>query len=271
MSLLPPPSGSLSVPAPYGVPLAVPAGDAQPVSTSSGEDALWRRWREAGDLQAREALAQHYAAYARALAAKCYARRVHNEFEFDEYFHFAVVGMLEALERYEPDRGAMFKTFATPRIHGAILNGLERLSERQQQIALRQRMARERLDSLKAEDEQQNAGASLLQELGDIGVAVALGFLLEGTGMLVAPEQQLPDNAYAALEMHQTRERLWQLVEQLTERESQVIWRHYRQQQPFEQIASDLKLTPGRISQLHRQGLERLHKLLKAARLDVAW
>jgi RNA polymerase sigma factor for flagellar operon FliA len=269
LSFAPPSSPNFSALAPYGLAAVHASGGGADATAGGGEELLWRRWRDEGDLQAREELAQRYVAYARALAAKCYSRRVHNEFEFDEYFHFAVVGMMEALERYEPGRGALFKTFCTPRINGAILNGLDGLSERQQQIGLQQRLARERLESLKA-DAQQDPGQKLLQELGDIGVAVALGFLLEGTGMLVASDQTLPDNAYAQIELRQTRERLWQMVEALTEREAQVIRRHYLQQQAFEEIAVALKLTRGRVSQLHKQGLERLRKLLAAANFDVA-
>jgi RNA polymerase sigma factor for flagellar operon FliA len=193
---------------------------------------------------------------------------MHDEFQFDEYFHFAVVGMMEALERYAPDRGAQFKTFATPRINGAILNGLERLSEKQQQIGLQRRLARERLESLKEQDGQ-DPGRQLLQQLGDIGVGIALGFLLEGTGMMCSGDDALPDNAYSHIELRQLRERLWQLVERLTEREKQVIRRHYLQQQGFEEIAAILQLTRGRVSQLHRQGLDRIRRLMDYAKLDV--
>jgi RNA polymerase sigma factor FliA len=260
---------------PYGSSgFASPAG---PVASPGAVDALeerelWERWHEARDPGARALLADRYLPYARALAAKCYARRAHNEFEFNEYLHFAVVGMMESLDRYMPDRGAQFKTFATPRINGAILNGLDGLSERQQQIGLRRRLARERIESLKTESGTLDRGHRLLQDLGDIGIGLALGFLLEGTGMLVDADDQLPDNAYAHIELRQLRERIWQLVKQLTEREAQVIHRHYFQRQNFEEIATDLVLTKGRISQLHRQGLVRIRRLAEASgNCNVVW
>lgn len=256
---------------PYGLASERPPSGSGAETVGGEEAALWQRWRAGRDEAARDLLATKYLSYARALAAKCYSRRVHNEFEFDEYFHFAVVGMMEALDRYDPDRGALFKTYATTRINGAILNGLNGLSERQQQIGLQHRLARERVESLKADEAGRDAGQVLLQQLGDIGVGVALGFLLEGTGMLMGAEDGLPDNAYSHIELRQLRDRLWQMVEQLTEREAQVIRRHYLQQQPFDEIATALSLTRGRISQLHRQGLERMRKLLDAARCDVAW
>jgi RNA polymerase sigma factor for flagellar operon FliA len=230
----------------------------------ASEDDLWERWTRQRDWSARAMLAERYLPYARALAARCFARRGHSEFEFNEYLHYAVIGMMESLDRYSVDRGAQFTTFAMTRINGAILNGLERLSERQQQIGFRRRLDRERLESLKA-DGVSSHGQQLLKELSDIGLGLALGFLLEGTGMVLDPADQLPDNAYSQVELRQLREEIWRIVEQLTERETQVIQRHYLQQQSFDDIAKALQLTNGRISQLHTQGLKRLRKLLEAS------
>ena len=125
-------------------------------------------------------------------------------------------------------------------------------------------MRRERVDSL-AEDPNRDAGHRLLQELGEIGIGLALGFILEGTGMVAGANDSLPDNAYSNIEMKQLRQQVWQLVEQLTQREGQVIRRHYLQEQSFDEIGTALQLTKGRISQLHRQGLERLHKLMQGS------
>lgn len=236
------------------------------------EARLWKLWK-AGEASARSSLVELYVPYTRALAARSYARRVHNSFEFNEYFHFAVIGMMEALDRFSPDRGVQFKTFATLRIQGAILNGLEKLSEQQQQVALRQRLAGERAESLAAEKQLQR-GDQLLHDLGEIGVGLALGFILEGTGMVMSPEQSMPDNAYANLEAQQLRGQLWQLVNQITEREAQVVRMHYQQQHTFEEISMALRLTKGRVSQLHRQALERLRRLWASAssskKIDVA-
>ncbi|GAB7541620.1 sigma-70 family RNA polymerase sigma factor [Cupriavidus sp. 8B] len=230
------------------------------------------RLRTRGDDAARELLSAHYLPYARAQAAKLYARRTHDGFEFDEYLQFAVVGLMESLERYSPDHGAQFKTFATPRIIGAMLNGLERLSERQQQIGLRRRLAAERTASLAAGALSEGNAQRLLRELGDIGVGVALGILLEGTGMLVDHDEGLPDNAYSRVELRQLRLQIWRLVENLTPRERDVIRLHYQQLKPFEEIAIELQLTRGRVSQLHQQGLKRLHSLtVRGGRCDIAY
>ena len=264
---------------PYGRPAAAPpVRAAEPAALARGADAaddeaaLWRRWIDGADGEARTALAHRYVAYARAVAAKMYGRRRNDEIEFDEYRQLAMVGLLESIDRYMPDRGARFTTFAMPRIRGAILNGLEHLTERQQQIAFRRRVLAERTGSLVSESFSPDPTRRLLAELEAIGVGVALGFLLEGTGMVVDPGRGLPDGAYAQVELRQVHEQLWGMVERLTDREREIIELHYRRLRRFEEIAEMLHLSKGRISQLHRQAIMRLRDLIsKAERCDVAY
>ena len=52
-----------------------------------------------------------------------------NSVAFADYFQYACVGLVEAVDRFEPDRPVLFETFATYRIRGAVLNGLAKESE----------------------------------------------------------------------------------------------------------------------------------------------
>jgi len=228
-----------------------------------GEAGLWERWRRDGDAAARDAIARHYVAYSRALAARIYARRVQNEFDFEEYAQLATVGLMESVDRFDPERGVQFKSYATHRIVGAILSGLTTLSERQQQIQLRRRIAHERVESLREAVGDAASPEDQLRALAEIGVGLALGLILEGTGMIQDGQGAAPDNTYARLELRQFREGVAQALDQLTDREREVIRRHYLQGIAFGDIARDLGLTQGRVSQLHRQALLRLRRLLR--------
>jgi RNA polymerase sigma factor for flagellar operon FliA len=147
-----------------------------------------------------------------------------------------------------------------------------RLTERQQQLAFRRRVGAERLASLAPGDEALGQTDRLLQDLGAIGVGIALGLILEGTGMVQAPDAALPAGAYERLELRQLHARLWGLVGGLDERERLILERHYRDGRRFDEVAADLGLSKGRISQLHRQALTKLRNLLTAGDgCDVAF
>jgi RNA polymerase sigma factor for flagellar operon FliA len=235
------------------------------------EEDLWRRWTELGDHAARDVIARHYLAYARALAAQLYSGRSSDEFEFDEYLQFATVGMMESLDRFDPGQGAMFKTFANRRITGAVLSGLALLSERQEQVAFRKRIADERAGSFTDENPIGDDPEATLRELATIGVGLALGYMLDGTGMVEGNAQALPDNTYVRTELRQFRERISYLVKRLTPREQEVVTFHYFQSKSFDEVADQLGVSKGRVSQLHKQALGRLRDLLRGGGgVDVA-
>jgi RNA polymerase sigma factor for flagellar operon FliA len=225
------------------------------------EQALWHNLRATADADARDQLLALHLPYARIVAATYYSKRFHDEIEFGDYLQYASIGLLEALERFDPDRGAQFRTFAARRMHGAILNGIERLSEKQQQIAARQRLRAERVDAAKqlaGGDPGKLAGDKLCDYVAEVGLGLALAWLLEGTAMVEVTERAEVTPFYRHAEIRQVRERLLQAVDSLPAQERTVIRSHYLQDVPFEAVATTLNLTKGRISQIHKQALQRL-------------
>lgn len=254
------------------------------------EDSLWSRWRGAGDMQARERLVLHYLPFARTLAASLYRGRVHGEIGFDDYLQWARLGLIESVDRYAPGQGAQFRTYAAHRIRGAMLNGLETASERNQQAMGRKRLIADRLESVKAQaldgtrqpppaappgpargTAKERQGA-LLAYLAEVGIGIALGVMLEDTGMLVAEEggdaqaaAQTPSPEvlyFRKTEMQRLQQQLRDAMDRLAAPESRVIRYHYQQGLPFEEIAAMLGVSRSRVSQLHRQGLASLRRLL---------
>jgi RNA polymerase sigma factor FliA len=226
------------------------------------EAGLWRRWTEDRDPKAREALILRHIGYAKAMAAKLYAGRPTDEFAFEEFEQLAMVGLLEAVDRYQIGRGAQFTTYAHARIRGAVLSGLQHLSERQEQLAWQRRVVRERAVALAPGSFSEDGSPQLLNELLAVAAGLALGVLLDGSGMVARPEDSLPGNAYEQVELRELRDQLWPLLDQLTEREREVIHLHYVEAGDFVEIATRLKLSKGRISQLHGQALAKLRALI---------
>jgi RNA polymerase sigma factor FliA len=237
------------------------------------EACLWQRFRGAGDAAARARLLEMHLPYAKILAGVYFGRRYHDEVEFGDYLQLASIGLVEALDRFDPARGVQFRTFAARRMHGAILNGLERMTEKQQQIAVRQRLRNERLHEVKAiagqvivpgpaQDPEQ-----LVRFVTEVGIGLALCWMLEGTGMVESAEGCV-EPFYRSVAMRQLRDRLLHAVDSLPPHERIVIRSHYLQDVPFDRIAETLGLTKGRISQIHKQALLRLRALVRE---DADW
>jgi RNA polymerase sigma factor FliA len=246
-------------------------------SMDPAEAALWQQLRSGADAAARDALLQRHLPYARTVAATYYGKRWHDEVEFGDYLQLATVGLLEAMERYEPGRGAQFRTFAARRMHGAILDGLERLTEKQQQATALQRLRSERAAAVRelAQERAGEAGGQaeqLLRFVSEAGLGLAIAWMLEGTGMVDDPARAETVPFYRNAELRQLRERLHVLVDGLPPQQRTVIRYHYVQGVPFERIADMLRLTKGRISQVHKQALLALRaSFAAAAQLDSSW
>jgi RNA polymerase sigma factor for flagellar operon FliA len=235
----------------------------------SEELALWTAAR-AGDAQARTRLIEGFLPFARIMAAKLYAARIDHDVEFEDYLQYATVGMIESVDRYDPGFGAQFKTFAAHRIQGAVSNGLEQLSEKRQQVATRKRLQAERRDCAAVALDVD--GGDLFQQLADVAVSLALGFVLDGAADQAEAEEAAPAHPYGAIEMAQLRARLQALMSTLPQRERLVIKYHYLNQVPFHQIADSMGISKGRVSQIHHNALALLRKAMGSVRAcDAAW
>lgn len=234
---------------------------------------LWLAWRTHQNQDARDRLIEHYLPFARIMAAKLYRNRHCQEFEFDDYLQLATIGLIESIDRYQPDAEATFTTYASKRIQGAILDGAEKLNERQQQISAHQRLISERKTSIagtamhgKANPEQ------MFEQLAGIAIGLALSYMLDDDKIFQTGEPDEQDQAYRQIEMQQLQSQLHALVEQLPERERLLIKYNYFHHMPFEAIARQWQLTRGRISQLHRSALQRLRRLsAEISRFDASW
>lgn len=255
--------------------------DMDDTALDASQTELWHRWRSNGDLEARECLTSDFLPYARVVAAMSYAKRTHDDIDFDEYLQLACIGLVEAVDRFDPTFGVKFQTYACKRMQGAILSGLERLTEKNQQISVLKRLRKERLESLK--DEQDLDASALVRGdsrsiqsrndlfscLANVGVALALGVLLEGTGMVnveVSSEEAThltPEVSYfRKSELIQLSRLLSDLLLRLSPQEQAVIRYHYLQEIPFDEIATMFVMSKARVSQLHRMGIKKLRELL---------
>jgi RNA polymerase sigma factor for flagellar operon FliA len=241
-----------------------------------GEAQLWENWRLEQDVKCREQLVLHYLPYARVVAASYFGRRFNDEIEFVDYLQLASVGLLESIDRFDPSVGVQFKTFAARRMQGAILNGIEKITEKQQQIAFRKQIQVDRRESLKHDEKTAKKPADkpeqLFKYLADVGIGLALAYLLDGTGMIDAPEEAIDQNQhYKQIELKQLQQRIRGLVNDLSPQERTIVRYYYLQEMPFSEIAEMLGLTKGRIAQIHRQALDRLREMLqKRSNLDIS-
>jgi RNA polymerase sigma-B factor len=92
------------------------AGRARPASARRLEQQLFRRYQHNGDLHARRELTERYLPLARSLARR-YERRGES---LDDLLQVASLGLVKAIDRFDPERGLRFSSYAVPTILGEL-------------------------------------------------------------------------------------------------------------------------------------------------------
>jgi RNA polymerase sigma factor for flagellar operon FliA len=90
------------------------------LQVDSDEQTLWLRWRQERTSATRDALIVHYSPWARQVARDVFMRVYFMRDAWHDCVQNALMGLMEAIERFDPDRGVEFRPFARFRVRGAV-------------------------------------------------------------------------------------------------------------------------------------------------------
>lgn len=193
--------------------------------------------------------------------------------EVDDLMHDGIVGLLDATERFDPERGVRFRTYAESRIRGAILDGLRSKDWRPRSVRRQARSLDAALGQLAAqhgraatEDEiacvlglQVEAYRDLLTEISR-GTLVSMDELELREGAVLSSDQRTE----ASLERQELIQALASEIERLPQRERRVLELYYFEELTMKEIGAVLGVTESRVCQLHAQSAARLRAGLDA-------
>jgi RNA polymerase sigma factor for flagellar operon FliA len=223
-------------------------------------------------------LIKQYSPLVRRLAHQMIAKLPANV-EVDDLIQVGLIGLTDALSRFDAEQGVQFETFATQRIRGAMLDELRggdwmsRGTRRQQrEIEVAVHKVEQRLGRAPKEEEiarEMNLSLAEYQELLGKVRGTQLVYLEDMSGddgdndyldRHVADENA---NPMAQLQDHRMREALVAAIKNLPEREQFVMSMYYEHDMNLKEIAAVLKVTESRVCQLHSQSIARLRVKLR--------
>ena len=248
---------------------------------------LWREFKKTKSIAIRDKLIRQYMPLVKWVAGRV-STGMPDSVEFDDLVGFGQFGLLDAIEKYDPDKNVKFKTYATTRIRGAIFDELRELdwvprSVRQKSreiedaiVNLEAKLGRtasdaEVAESLKmSEDEYHRtimkvSGTSILSlnevwYSGDDNDSMSIGDSIE------APNSLNPD---VIAEREEIRKVIVQAINELPEKEKMVIVLYYHEDLTFKEIGEVLEVSESRISQLHTKANHRLRAKLTNLRKGI--
>ncbi len=220
-------------------------------------DEEWRRFRAEGDLPTRNQMVEQYMPLVRSMARRM-DRRTHAGVEYDDLVSAGAIGLMQAVERFDPARGWRFVTFASRRIRGAMLDHQRKQSGVPQstrtlarKLAIARATVQSRLGHRASE-------AEIAEELG-LDAAEYQAWRLGSVREVLPLTSDVPDRpSDVGQDMMVGAPWLSEAIEQLPDNERTVIRLGYFENLPNTQVAGVLGVSPSRVSQIRTRALARL-------------
>ena len=231
------------------------------------------------DLETRDRLVMDHVGLVKSVASRL-AHRLPSQVEVSELVSVGVLGLIDAAGRYRASTGVPFDAFARRRIHGAMLDSLRGLdwaprSLRKMRRDVDGKMAQLRHE-LKREPEEDEVAAALnvsgaeytrmLDQLRTADLATIRQASANGDGQSTLEVAIDPsEGALARLERAELREHLAKAIQQIPDRERQILALYYEEELTLAEIGEVIGVGESRVSQLRSQAIARLRSLLNAS------
>jgi RNA polymerase sigma factor for flagellar operon FliA len=231
---------------------------------------FWHLFKLNGDPHAREALILQYSPLVKFVAGRVAVGLPRNVDQADLVSN-GVFGLIDAIDKFEPERGFKFETYAINRIKGSILDGLRALDWVPRSVRSRAREIERSMAELEHRIQRTPTDEELAGHMG-VDVEVVQNTLAEMSTLgivaldeLIGPEASssladfIPDRAgmgpEAAFHAEETRHILTDAINRLPDRERLVITLYYFEGLTLAEIGNVLGVTESRVCQIHAKSV----------------
>ncbi len=238
---------------------------------------LWTEYKAKGGQQLRDRLIVHYSPLVKFVAGRVGAGLPRSVDQAD-LVSYGIFGLIDAIEKFEPERGFKFETYAINRIKGAILDELRALDWVPRSVRSRAREIERSLAELEHREQRSVSDDELAQHMGkdldnlrgDLAEISTLG--LVALDEVLGPESSssLSDmisdrsgmSPEAAFQKEETRRLLADAINRLPERERLVLTLYYFEGLTLAEIGDVLSVTESRVCQIHAKSVMSLRNRL---------
>lgn len=235
---------------------------------------LWLQYKASRDQRIKDSLILKYASFVKYVAGRI-AVNLPSNVEFDDLVSYGILGLIDAIDKYDPERNVKFKTYAKTRIRGAIFDELRVLDWTPRSIRQKARKLEKAYAKLEAKlgrDATDEEIADFLKidisELHKLFDETKKSLLLsldeifyddeEGSSRFDFVENQKSDNPQLKIEEAEAKKILAEAISKLSDRERMVITLYYYEDLTSKEIGKILGVSDSRVSQLHTKAILRL-------------
>jgi len=238
-------------------------------------ETLWHNYKINNDVQAKTLLIEAYVKLVKIIAGRLYTSYGTN-IEYDDLISYGIFGLIDAIEKFDLNKQVKFETYAQIRIRGAIIDHLRNLDWVPRSVRQKSKQLEDAYNRLENQLGRSASDQEIASELG-VTVKEVQEVIVQTTSFNVISleeaifevnilgnkenEEQLPEDLVCRQE---TYDILKNNIEQLPEREKQVVSLYYYNNLTYKEIGQVLGISESRVSQLHSKAISRLRSKLTA-------
>ena len=237
---------------------------------------LWEQYSAKRTASVREQLIMEYAPLVKLVAGRL-SMYLGYTVEFDDLVGYGIFGLIDAIDKFDYNKGIKFETYASLRIRGAILDQIRKMdwiprSLRQKQKRMETAMAEleSKLGHPASDDEIAEALEISVEEYYNwqgqtkiTGIASLEDFLDQGMEIKASGTRRaMAEQPEQAMEEQEVKRVLAEVLEQLTEKEKRVIQLYYYEELTLKEISQVLEVSESRVSQLHTKAIQKMRERL---------
>jgi RNA polymerase sigma factor for flagellar operon FliA len=240
----------------------------------------WNRWLQRKNMQSRDHLIVHYSPLVKFVAGRIGAG-LPSSVDGGDLLSSGVFGLIDAIERFEHERGLKFETFAAPRIRGAIYDGLRELDWVPRSVRSRARQVERAFADLEARQGRAPSEEELAAHL-QISRDELMKWLKAIAATTVGPLDRAIEAGFepaafdpkglesptAVVEDREMRDTMRREIRLLPEREKLVLSLYYDEGLTLAEIGQVLGVTESRVSQIHTKAVIHLRARMSAADVE---
>ncbi|PLT31571.1 FliA/WhiG family RNA polymerase sigma factor [Peribacillus deserti] len=249
--------------------------------TTTGEEQLqWKKWTDCRDPQAGDALVKKYMPL-----VSYHVQRISvtlpKSVSRDDIRSLGMVGLFDALERFDPSRDLKFDTYASFRIRGAIIDGLRKEDWLPRSSREKAKKIEAAIENLEQRYMRAVTPAEIAMELqlteNEVSSAINENFFSNILSMDESPQEHeekdsklvLKDERALQPEEQLLKEELYselaKVISMLNEKEQLVLQLFYKEELTLTEIGQVMELSTSRISQIHSKAIFKLKSTLSKA------
>ncbi|TCO67771.1 FliA/WhiG family RNA polymerase sigma factor [Caldanaerobacter subterraneus] len=195
--------------------------------------------------------------------------------EYEDLIHQGILGLIDAIEKYQPDKGVKFETYAALRIRGEIIDYLRKRDWMPRSLKKKYKKIEETVEKLQQRYNREPTVEEITEACGleEEDVLKTLSYInvsninsleeaIENNLKMHSISEIDPKNPEEELLYKELKKKLAHAIEKLSEKERLVITLYYYEDLNYKDISKILNLTESRISQIHSKAIKKIREML---------